>query len=495
MTDCGLEDYELFCNVAREFNEYVEPERVKGPAATASSDAKGDRPGDEFNRRAEWETILVPHGWTVGHTSGEVTYWTRPDKKRGTSATTGKCKTDGAGDLLYVFSSNADPFEPDAAYSKFAAKAYLDHGGDFAAAAKKLRDEGYGKGDGSVAFGSKPGPDQPDDGIAPDFDFATNADLKRLDLGTQWAWDGWLQLGVVNLIAAEAGMGKTRFVADLCRRVHAGLPWPDEKPTEAWPSQYLAMWVAGDRNHGELLTLSEAFGFGDRIAYSGSKSDPLGGITLNTAADFQALYRKAKAARPKFLFIDTAGGATGYDLAKQGEARAFFAPLSDLAMRLHLCVGVITHLNASKNVLGKRAEERVRVVIRMSAEDREPTTPRRIEVVKSNSLFPKPLGMTLGGTGSEYSADAPAAPQNTPGGFAGRDNGDQERGPSTKARECADWLTEALTEKPRRVSEVRKASEEKGYSTNILYKAKTVAGAIESEDSQGYKWWALKASF
>ncbi len=41
------------------------------------------------------------------------------------------------------------------------------------------------------------------------------------------------------------------------------------------------------------------------------------------------------------------------------------------ASALGLCVIVITHLNASMSVLGRRAEERVRCVIRMTAETRE----------------------------------------------------------------------------------------------------------------------------
>jgi len=45
---------------------------------------------------------------------------------------------------LYVFSSNAAPFEPGKAYGPFAVYALLEHHGDFAAAARALRAEGYG---------------------------------------------------------------------------------------------------------------------------------------------------------------------------------------------------------------------------------------------------------------------------------------------------------------------------------------------------------------
>lgn len=490
----GVLDFADLCDLAREFNEWVPPERVH---AAAPSDAKGDRPGDDFNRRADWADILRPHGWAVERTNGPVTYWRRPDKDRGVSATTGKCHTEGRGDLLFVFTSSAAPLDPDTGYSKLAVYALLNHGGDYAAAARELRAKGYGSSDPAdsarVIFGDPPPPgDRPgDDGVTPDPDFATNADLRRMDLGVSWVWDKWLQAKVVNLLAAEGGLGKTRFMADLCRRVHAGLPWPDGTPTPEFDGQYLAMWVAGDRNHGELLTLSETFGFGERICYSGSKAEPLSGVTLNAPSDFGALYRKVKAARPLFLVIDTAGGATGYNLAKQEDARSFFSPLSDLAARLGVCVVVITHLNATKTILGKRAEERVRVVVRMTAADKEPATPRRVEVFKSNAMFPKPVGMLLGEAGNEYSDTPPPKPEDVPGGSGGGRDDDPSKGPPTKVRACVDWLEEFLKAQPRRVFEVRKEAEKAGFLADTLYKARDVLNLIQTE-TQGYKVWGLR---
>ena len=108
---------------------------VQGP-----STATGTRPGDEFNRRADWRTILQPYGWAPVRQCGDVTYWRRPGKDEGISATTNYA---GSG-LLYVFSTNALPFEPNTAYTAFAAYAVLEHSGDFSAAARTLGGQGYG---------------------------------------------------------------------------------------------------------------------------------------------------------------------------------------------------------------------------------------------------------------------------------------------------------------------------------------------------------------
>jgi Bifunctional DNA primase/polymerase, N-terminal len=126
----------LIC--ARAFNEYVEPERIWTPRQPTATD--GTRLGDIFAANVSWEDILRPHGWRVDGYRGEVTRWRRPGKKDGHSATTGHC-----GDYLYVFSSNAYPFAPWRAYSKFAAFTLLHCGGDFSKAATILAHQGYVK--------------------------------------------------------------------------------------------------------------------------------------------------------------------------------------------------------------------------------------------------------------------------------------------------------------------------------------------------------------
>src|SRR5690606_9128025 len=104
--------------------------------------------------------LLRRHGWELVR-GGENEYWRRPGKDQGWSATL-------RGRVLFVFSSNAVPFEPDRAYSPFSVYTLLEHAGDFAAAAAALRNEGFGQtGDGEVVdlsriIGPDPSPPQCD---------------------------------------------------------------------------------------------------------------------------------------------------------------------------------------------------------------------------------------------------------------------------------------------------------------------------------------------
>jgi hypothetical protein len=95
------------------------------------------RPGDDFNERGDLRQLLERHGWQRVR-GGENEYWRRPGKEQGWSATL-------RNNQLFVFSSNAVPFEPDRAYGPFSVYALLEHGGDFAAAATALRLQGYGQ--------------------------------------------------------------------------------------------------------------------------------------------------------------------------------------------------------------------------------------------------------------------------------------------------------------------------------------------------------------
>lgn len=106
----------------------------------AQTDAGALTPGDEYEAKTSWEDILTPHGWTISSRDATTTYWTRPGKNIGVSATTGRAQDR---DRLYVFSSSTI-FAPETPYTKFGAYALLNHGGDLSEAARTLAREGYG---------------------------------------------------------------------------------------------------------------------------------------------------------------------------------------------------------------------------------------------------------------------------------------------------------------------------------------------------------------
>jgi len=133
---------EKLLHIAEQFNTYSAPEHYPEPArVTVQNDGK-NTPGNDYNARGDYERVLEDHGWQPLHRSGPKTTWVRPGKEdREISATTGH---DGAR-MLYVFSTNAAPFEPGRKYSPFAVYTLLEHAGDFRAATTALVADNFGE--------------------------------------------------------------------------------------------------------------------------------------------------------------------------------------------------------------------------------------------------------------------------------------------------------------------------------------------------------------
>lgn len=124
----------LLLDAARSFNRVVREAKVD-QKPQSNGNGTGARPGDIFNAQTSWPEILDRHGWVaVPGGRGEETLWRRPGKDDGFSATT---NYRGSG-LLYVFSTNASPFDHETSYSRFAAYALLNHNGDYRAAAREI---------------------------------------------------------------------------------------------------------------------------------------------------------------------------------------------------------------------------------------------------------------------------------------------------------------------------------------------------------------------
>jgi hypothetical protein len=163
--------------LARTFDQM--PKRVvEGPTDKAAGKARV-RPGDDFNARGDWSYILERHRWRPIFERGGETFWRRPGKDRGISATTNYQDSD----LFYVFSTST-AFEELQGYSKFSAFALLEHDSDYGAAAKALAGMGYGEPrnteqneGGSLAMSAQPKWPKP---LAPEAFYGLAGDVVRV---------------------------------------------------------------------------------------------------------------------------------------------------------------------------------------------------------------------------------------------------------------------------------------------------------------------------
>jgi hypothetical protein len=134
----SMEERNALHSIFRALDSMPAKEQIAERLTSNPQSTNLDKPGDDFNARADWKDILI--GWKKAYTDREgVSHWIRPGKKFGVSATTGRNDADN----LYVFSTST-AFEAQKPYSKFAAYACLYYNNDFSATARALRVQGYG---------------------------------------------------------------------------------------------------------------------------------------------------------------------------------------------------------------------------------------------------------------------------------------------------------------------------------------------------------------
>lgn len=196
-------------------------QRTAGRPRPAASEA---RPGDAYNTEGDPQQrmlgLLEGHGWTHVYGRGEVAYLRRPGKRQGISATLGYA----APGLLYVYSCSTE-FDEETWYTPFAAYTLLEHGGDFSAAARTLRAQGYG--DASTPEPSAPtrtdapvSPAAEDAETGPFVDWAAFWARDRRE--AEWTFPDVLAHGRGHAVYASHKAGKSLLLLHIAARLATG---------------------------------------------------------------------------------------------------------------------------------------------------------------------------------------------------------------------------------------------------------------------------------
>lgn len=135
------DERELLFQHAMQFNEEIK--RVEYSDESLSKNKYEEKPGDAFTESieglAEAKRLLIENGWNLIADKGAVEHWNRPGAKTKRLDATFRDK------VFYVFSSNAQPFEPNHSYTPFSILILLKFNGDVKEAVKYLINSGYGK--------------------------------------------------------------------------------------------------------------------------------------------------------------------------------------------------------------------------------------------------------------------------------------------------------------------------------------------------------------
>lgn len=422
----------------------------------------GDRPGDDFDRRASWPEILEPAGWRHVDDRGDVSSWRRPGKSRGVSATTNH----GGTDLLYVFTSST-AFEAGRSYTKFGAYAVLQHSGDFAAAARALATDGQ-EARGAISDG-------PNDDAFARAPMGGRPVLVRLEdvqpEPVTWLWPGRLAVGKLALLVGDPGLGKSWITLDLAARVSAGRVMPDGAPAVS---------------PGDVILLSAEDGLADTIR---PRLDALGADVARIhhlaalrlgereravqLADTAAIEYAIRARAARLVIIDPIAAYLGAtDSHRDAEVRGLLAPLAALAERTNAALLGVMHLAKSSQrpaiyrAAGSIAFAAAARIVLAVAADPDRDDRRLVVPVKSNLAASSPaLAYTLR-EGRLVWDTAPVADVDVDALLSGPAPDRQDR------HDAEAWLRDLLADGPLRSREIQRAARETGLAWRTIERAK-----------------------
>jgi hypothetical protein len=509
---------EVLHDAARSLNEHVKPGLTwDAPPA----EGNGHRPGDDFNRRADWEEILKPYGWVPVRRLGSVTFWRRPGKDGSCwSATTGHCKNERGEDLLYVFSSSASPFEPERCYSRFAAYALLNHSGDYKAAARALAGKGYGEqrkvqpsanGHGVHNVhqeGEATGPER--EQVIPVLKQLCDVKAERV----VWMWQYasaadnqaqyWLPGGALCILDGDPGLGKSTLTLDLAARV-----------TRGWAMPPLGGVDVGRRPAGVLLlgaedSLSKTVrprldGAGadvervyslEAVRVGAEERPPVLPWDLEVAAGMiRKLGIRLVVVDPLMAFL---GGE--YDAHKDQDIRRCLRPLSKLADELDVVILLLRHLNKLSGgaalyrgggSIGITGAARAALIV-----GRDPDDPQTFVLAMNKpSLGPFPRSLTYRlvpachpVVGSALRVEWTGETDLTAADVLWHAQGRSAGRPADALEESREWLTDLLSGGPVLIEQVRRAAQAELLSWGTLKRVKTELQVETTHTGRDYYW-------
>jgi hypothetical protein len=173
-----------------------------------------------------------------------------------------------------------------------------------------------------------------------------------------WLWPSWIPRGLLTLLGAAPGMGKSLVALDLARRIIHGEPFPDGAPVPCPGSNVLIVDAEG--SPGLLNQRAEAWALDRRRLFLMPVPDSGELIDLADQHQQHLLLKMCCDLRPTLIIVDSLAAATTRGETSLEGARALLGFLSTVAHRAHVALLVIHHLR--KRASSGRAGPASRVV-------------------------------------------------------------------------------------------------------------------------------------
>jgi hypothetical protein len=297
----------------------------------------------------------------------------------------------------------------------------------------------------------------------------------------EWLWPEWIPVGMLSILAASPGTGKSYFALDLARRVISGTTFPDDSPVgqpgrvlyvdaENTPTIYkqrLSTWQDYEKRHFYYL-----------------KPDPERLIlNLDDAADRDDFLDAICVIRPRLTIIDSYGAATLRGDRYKEDVQDLLSFLTKVASDHRTAMLLVHHLRKrpDENSFLPMTLDSIRGSSHIPAMARnvlgmqwangrgDKNTPRRLWVMKSNiGQYPPAIGVVF-----KPNADRPEVAE-----IEYIDAPELEHQEVTKTEECETWLIELLQDAndPIKPRDILNLGQELGYNQRMIHRVRRRLG-------------------
>ena len=336
------EERDLLHAIAKSFDE-TEPQGHQQPVRADTS--TGDRPGDVFNREADWQTLLEGEGWAFTKTVGDRQHFTRPGKTDGSTSAT----LNGQGFFCFSTSTPLPVAKP---LDRFAFYAYSRHGGDFKAAARELsRLQSPATAPPQQAKATSPvsstASEQGAEVGKPAAKTTRGFELTKLSAirsgPTDWLVLDFLEPEVIALLFGDSASGKSFMAVDLVCSLATGHPWHG-RPVKQGPVVYLCgegqrglrkRFLAWGKHHGVDIKAVPIFISNMAPVFSDSTMKaPVAAIDAIAA----------KYGNPVLIVVDTLSRAFLGDENSTSDMTAFIRIADELKFRFQSTILLLHHV-------------------------------------------------------------------------------------------------------------------------------------------------------
>lgn len=296
----------------------------------------------------------------------------------------------------------------------------------------------------------------------------------------EWLWEGWIPVGMITLLGAVPGAGKSYVALDLARRIIEEDVWPDGSGMGRPGGRVI--YVDAEVVPQLINARAEAWGMDRSRLYLMLPGGERLFIDFSEMEDRDELVEMAYTLAPALIVIDSLSSISSKGENAVEDVRGVLGFLNILAQEAGCGLLLVHHLRkgnargqlfdmvgiddfrGSSHIIAMARSVLGLSVVQTGAEP-DRNGPRRLEVVKTNLVrYPQPIGVEFVPQGEgvvlRY-GDAPVTYEEP-----------------TKLDRCIEWLVTLLEEngEPMKPKEIVELGKEFGYSRSLIYQARQDIG-------------------